>query len=195
MFPRKRITILCILLLMLLPYGTVLAKGAPDKITITGSGLPDALEITDPEILEAFAMDKFVDFSIPVEEPKSLGTGYEITRYYQIDRIGLKAIDRFVYYPSPRDDGGYVFYVGVIDKVFIYGGSPHDGKWFPSTEEGGRAIRQIVAEHGIRSDNDSVWASLPRDYAIWLGYGGLVVVVSAVVFISYRKLSSRRMVT
>jgi len=194
MFPQKRIIILCILLLMLLPCGTVLAKGAPDKITITGSDLPNGLEITDLEMLEPFAMDKFINFSIPIEEPKGLGTGYEITRYYQIDRIGPKAIDRFVYYPNPPGDGGYVFYEGIIDKMFIYGGSPHDGKWFQATEEGGRAIRQILADYGIHLAKDSLWASLLKNYAIWLGYGGLVVVASAVLFISYRKLSSRRMV-
>ena len=46
---------LCFLLLMLLtPMPLALAKGASDKITITGPGLATSIEITDPETLGEF---------------------------------------------------------------------------------------------------------------------------------------------
>lgn len=178
---------LCTLLLILLTNRTVLAKGPPDKITVTGPGLPGEIEITDSQTVDSFSMGKFVDFNTPINEPNGLDVGYEITRWYRVGGTALKAIDRFDYYANPRGNNGYVFYEGIIDKMFIYGGSPNDGKWFRVTEGGELAMRQIFTEYGVPTAVNSSQLTLPTEFLTWVGYGGLLVIGGAVFFLAYRR--------
>ncbi len=182
---RKRIG-LCILFLILLTSGTALAKGPPDKITINGPGLPDEIEITASQTLDSFSMGQFIDFEMPINEPHSPDTGYKITRWYRIGSTTLKAIDTFIYYPNPQGDNGYVFYEGIIDKMFIYGGSPNDGKWFQVAEGVELVMRQIFTEYGVPTAVNSPQVTLPTEFLTWIGYGSLLVIGGA-VFLAYRR--------
>jgi hypothetical protein len=191
MLPKKQL-ILCVLLLALLSYGTVFAKNTPDKVIIRGPGLSDELEITDSQTLEAFAMGMLLDYEKPIEEPQGLELGYKVTRYYRVGPNHLKDIDRFVYYPQANGRRSYIFYEGIIDKKFIYGGSPYDGKWFLATEEGDRAMLKILAANGIHPTQYGFTVYLPSEALTWLGYSGLVLVIGAILFFYYQNRATRR---
>jgi len=181
-------TALCTLLLILLTNETVLAKGSPDKITVNGPGLSDEVEISDSQVLQSYAMGEFVDFATEINAPSKLEVGYEITRRYRIGGSNwVKAIDHFIYYPDPGGNRGYIFYAGIIDKKFIYGGSPNDGKWFRVTEGGELAMRQVFSEHGVPIAVNSSQLTLRTEFLTWIGYGGLLVIGGAVFFLAYRR--------
>jgi len=57
------------------------AKGPPSKVTVRGPGWADEIEISDPEVLEAFSFFQFEDINFPVEAPADAGEGYVITRH------------------------------------------------------------------------------------------------------------------
>lgn len=140
----------CLLLLVVLTSGVASAKGPPDKVTLRGPGLPGEVEITVQHTLQSFAMGEVVDFETELKAPGQLEGGYEMTRWYRIGGSSwLKAIDHFVYYPDPSGQRGYIFYAGIIDKTFIYGGSPHDNQWFRATEAGEQVFLKLLTEAGV----------------------------------------------
>lgn len=138
-----------VLLLSSLNAGNAYAKGAPARMTIQGPGIPDVLEITDVVLLAPFGWGDFADFSSPIEARDNMKGGYVITRYVLMGGTIMRNLDRLIYYPGFGDEGSIVFYEGIIDKKFIYGGSPHDGKWFRVSDKGEIAIQQIFDAHGI----------------------------------------------
>jgi len=188
---KAKIIILFTILLLLFSIETVAAKGPPGKLVISGPGLKGELVITDPVLLDHFWMSKFIDFDNQIDEPRGIKDGYEITRYYPVG-TGLKAIDKFVYYPHPGGEGGSIFYEGIIDKMFIYGGSPFDGQWYNVTEEGDPVIRKILGEHGVRFADSSSGNFVLDNGAIWLGYGGLIIFAGIVGLSFYRKRVASR---
>jgi len=156
---------LCLLLFALFAAKPVFAKGPPGKVTIAAPTASDEIEIRDAERLAAFTMGQFVNFEAPAEASSRLSGGYEITRCYRVGGIaGLKALDRFRYYPGHGNERGIVFYEGILDKQFIVGGSPHDGHWFSVTADGESALRGILGEQGI-----STTAGLPSAWRLYRG--------------------------
>ena len=188
---RAKITILCTILLLLFSFETVAAKGPPGKLVISGPGLKGELVITDSDLLDHFWMNKFVDFDNQIDEPRGIKDGYEIVRYYPVG-AGLKAIDKFVYYPHPGGEGGYIFYDGIIDKMFIYGGSPFDGHWFNVTEEGDPVIREILEDQGVRLVDSSTRNYVPGNGVTWLGYGGLIALAGILILLFFHKHTASR---
>src|SRR5688500_17279410 len=70
-----------VLILALLTTGVVFAKGGPSKVTISGPGLVDVVEVTDPKLLLAFEFYRFENISRRIEAPADPGEGYVVTRY------------------------------------------------------------------------------------------------------------------
>ncbi len=54
---------------------------------------------------------------------------------------------------------------------------------------------QLLADYGVRPVNDSFWQSFLQNPVIWLGYIGLIGIITAIFFMSYRNLAIRRKVT
>lgn len=107
------------LLLGLVSFATVLAKGNYSFITISGAELKDVIRVTDTSLTSDYFA--FADFySDKTKEPANPGTGYEITRYY-MDAGRESAFDRLFYYPET----GFVYYEGLVN-----GESEYDGKWY-----------------------------------------------------------------
>ncbi|HBY92719.1 MAG TPA: hypothetical protein DEP84_01955 [Chloroflexi bacterium] len=121
-----------------------LAKGPPDKVTITGPGLKNAIEITNRELLPAFGLAEFEDVRSGTIEVPKVGEGYEITSYFKSGST-YRAFDRARYHPDPAGGRGYVFYIGIVN-----GWSEYDGKWFHVSEQGEQAMQRILAEHGVQ---------------------------------------------
>jgi hypothetical protein len=118
-----------------------LAKGPPDKVSISGPWLEEEIEVTDSGLLEDLAMGTFTDFR-QIAAPR-VGAGYELVRYSKTQSGTYRAFDRLRYYP--RHSGrGYVFYVGIEG-----GSSEYDGKWFHATASGEAALRRLLARPDV----------------------------------------------
>lgn len=131
-----------VLILSLLTFGVVLAKGAPSKVTISGPGLVGEVEVADPDLLEAFSFFQFENIYRKIETPLEPGEGYVVTRYVQ-DGTTLRAWDRAIYYPSPAGELGVVFLEGLIGPS----ASEFDGYWYWASRDGDAVMQQILAEH------------------------------------------------
>lgn len=119
MFSRIRIVPGLALLLTILIFTTVDAKGNFSFITVQGPDMKAPVRVTDP----ALTTDWFAFADFPrgtVDAPTSPGAAYEITRYY-IDHNREQAFDRLHYY----SDTGFVYYDGIVG-----GWSEYDGKWY-----------------------------------------------------------------
>lgn len=164
------------------------AKGAPARITIEGPGISGKLEITDEELLAPFGWGEFADFSTPVDERTHTAGGYTLTRYVLMGGTTLRSLDTFTYFPGQGDERGVVYYKGIIDKKFIYGGSPYDGQWFRVSTEGESAFQRIVQAYGIPTREDSFLnLVIPVEMGAWLSYGFLLAAVGLVIIFFGRR--------
>ncbi len=120
------------------------AKGPADRVTITGPGLDEMIDITDPDIVEPLSMAMLEDFEQSINMPERLGPGYELTRYFRLEDGTYRPIDQVAYYPNLYGGSGYVNYIGIVN-----GWSGYDGEWFRAREEADRLMRQVLFEHDI----------------------------------------------
>lgn len=120
------------------------AKGPADKVTITGPGLDEMIEITDPDIAGALSMGAIEDFPRAIDMPDRLGAGYELTRYFRLENGSYQPFDQIAYYPDLYGGSGYVNYLGIVN-----GRSEYDGKWFRAQEAADAVMRQVLFEHGV----------------------------------------------
>lgn len=177
---RRIIQIVLILFLLLPSFGSVSAKGAPARITIRGPGISEVLEITDATLLEPFGWGEIADFSTPIEARPHTERGYVITRYVLMGGTTMQSLDTFTYFLGSGDEESIVFYKGIIDKKFIYDGTPQDGKWFRVSAEGDAAIQRIFDVHGISTEENSFMNfSIPVNIPVWISYGFILAAVGA----------------
>lgn len=120
------------------------AKGPADRVTITGPGLDEMIDITDPDIVEPLSMVMLEDFEQSINMPERLGPGYELTRYFRLEDGTYRPFDQVAYYPNLYGGSGYVNYIGIVN-----GWSGYDGEWFRAREEADRLMRQVLFEHDI----------------------------------------------
>jgi len=184
---KRIIRIATILLLSLLSFGSALAKGAPAMLRIKGPGITGILEITDAGLLAPFGWGEFADFDALIAARAELEGGYVITRYVLVGGTTMRSLDTFTYYPGSEDEKGIVFYKGIIDKKFIYGGTPQDGKWFRVSAGGEDAIQQIFDTYHIStSEKSSLSLIIPTSFRGWVIYGMILAAVGIVIFLQRR---------
>jgi hypothetical protein len=114
------------------------AKGNFSKIIIKDLETMNDIVVTDPSLLGFFALSDFKDGT---KDSPQVGSGYEITRYFQNDSGDSRPFDRLYYYPSSEGDSGYIFYEGLIN-----GASEYDGKWFQTSLEGEQLMSRFLAD-------------------------------------------------
>lgn len=134
---------LVVLLASLLITQAALAKGPPQKITISGGDLLHEIEITgDEAMLNALAMMSLEDYrTLTPDAPENIsGDGYLITRYYEVSSGRFVAFDEVRYFPDPDGGRGYLNYVGIVN-----GSSEYDGKWFRPSASGEAALQSLLA--------------------------------------------------
>jgi hypothetical protein len=171
----KTVRALLLALLALIPLHAALAKGPPDKITITGPGIAEPIKVTHSNRLYAFSFYQFNDLTRRIESPDiSLSDGYHITRYIE-DKGRLIVWDRLTYYLDPAGGPGFIFFDGLDPSI---GSTEGQGEWFLSTEEGGAAMRQILSDYAPPSNIAPQTA--PISPVAWLGALGLVGLLAAV---------------
>jgi hypothetical protein len=147
------------LLAVLVPRDSVsLAKGASDKMIMTGPGISGQVEITDPDILGnlTWASFGFVHGGVPA--PKVAGPYYELLGYVKTQNGTLQPWDHVRYFPQSN----MIFYVGQEpDNNY----SEFDGKWFYPTLEGERALRRLIAQYARTPQIYSMNALRAREIA------------------------------
>ena len=138
--------ILVALLAALVLTQAALAKGPPQKVTVSGGDLPHEIEITgDEALLNALAMMSLEDYqTLTPDAPETIsGDGYLITRFYEVSSGRYVAFDAVRYYPNPDGGKGYLNYVGIVN-----GWSEYDGKWFRPSASGEAALQALIGSAG-----------------------------------------------
>jgi len=119
MFSRTRIAFGLALLMILLGFSHVSAKGGFSFIQVSSPDLKETILLSDLALTEdVFAFAEF--YENQTDAPANPGPGYEITRFY-MDGNREYAYDRLHYYP----DSGVVYYDGIV-----MGSSEFDGEWY-----------------------------------------------------------------
>jgi hypothetical protein len=127
---------------------SALAKGPPQKITISGGDLPGEIEITgDYATMSALSMMSLEDYqTLTPDAPQNIsGDGYLITRFYETSSGRYVAFDEVRYYPNPDGGRGYLNYLGIVN-----GSSEYDGKWFRASAAGEAALQAVIAGNETR---------------------------------------------
>lgn len=118
---RPIIRLSALLLFLLLSVSVAQAKAIPDKITVTGPGLTNPLEITDPEILEASNpwAGEFVDWdAAKITETPPVNRRYEILVHLRDRNDSFRVIYAFHYAPDPSGGRGYIYLPGMDDQWY-----------------------------------------------------------------------------
>jgi hypothetical protein len=159
-----RLRILLSVLGFLLIAQFVQAKGPANKIVITGPDFNGEFVLTDQEMLNHISMAGLEDFQrgILSETPSVEGEGYEMTRYFESDPGKYRPFDVVIYYPSPENGVGYVFYDGIID-----GWSEYDDQWFYATPEGYETMERVLQAARLKSYLIQVMVSLRQEWLIY----------------------------
>jgi hypothetical protein len=163
------------LVLPILLINIAVAKGQPEKLVVSGTGLRGRVEVNDPQlILQLWDIADFggVHGANALESPPHTN-GYQIDAY-DPGVFDTGAWERMVYYPNLSRSGGYVFYFGYLG-VGDYKDEKKD-KWFPATPWGDAAMRRLLARLGVRLATPS---TLPATGEKIQSFGWLMVLGGA----------------
>jgi hypothetical protein len=190
----KHIFRIALLLLMpLFGIGNAYAKGAPAMLKIRGPGISDVLEITNVGLLISFGWGEFADFDAPIAARDNFDGGYIITRYVLMGGTTMRSLDTLTYFPGSGDEDSIVYYNGIIDKKFILGGTPQDGKWFRVSAQGEAAIQRIFDTYNISTTKNSpLNFFIPTSIRSWIIYGIILVLVSVAIFLVIKLKNSNK---
>lgn len=157
------------LLVPLILASPAFAKGPVDKITITGPGLTDTIEITDPKIL---AFDPwggtFIDWRRGIlAQPPLIDQAYPVFFSLKNSEGRLQVIYALQYYPDPSGQGGYVYLPGPEDQWYRVNigtimRSESDGKWHYASGEWNTVMLRLLKEHGVSPTADTSLAATIR---------------------------------
>ncbi len=168
---KARFALVLVLVAALLLAQSALAKGTPDKVTISGADLPHEIVITgDEDALNTLGLMELEDYdTLTSDAPEGIsGDGYLITRFYGV-RGDYVPFDQVRYYPDPAGGRGYVQYVGVIG-----GSSTWDGKWLRATPAGEATLQRVIADAKGEASADEQSAAPPLLNAFFHALAALV---------------------
>lgn len=175
---RARPALALLLAALLVP--AALAKGPPDKLTISGPGLDGEVEVTDRELLAEIGFGALEDFNenqrSGIAEP-SVGEGYTLVRALRNPNGTYQPWDQAHYYPNPGGRG-YIFYDGLVGPNT----SEFDGKWYHARPEGEAAMQRLLQTLGAESPADQALPATGMERAPrgWLiGLAGALLLAGA----------------
>lgn len=140
------------------------AKGPVDMITITGPGIDEPIEITDPEILSRF--DPWAGQFLGTGGPLEVAPAIESEEPYQIffylrDNSGELQLDyAFDYYPNPTDERAYIYLPGPVEPYYeVNTGSiirdDSDGRWHIAMPTWDAMFQEQLQASGVSLDGNS----------------------------------------
>jgi hypothetical protein len=193
--------VLCIFFL-LSSISVAFAKGSADKITVSGPGLTNPIEIIDPQILQQFSPwgDSFFDLKkglLAVSKPPKINRLYQIN-FYLKDADGTLTM-RYAFQYAPGQPG-YIYLPGINDKLYTLNSSllpryGFDGHWIYASQEWDGLMQRQLADHGVSvasSAAQPIYAKLFLP-GVWLSLGAVLVLagVSALVLRQRRHIPPR----
>ena len=131
-------------------------NGRIDKITLTGPGLRQPIEVADPMSLARFVLGNagLIDWQWPfntrlstsitvdfLTDPPQAGQTYKVLFHIE-DGDGASRVDTLRYYPDPSG-GGYI----LRDEVALVPGIA--GTWVKATDDLDTSMRQVLRENGV----------------------------------------------
>lgn len=142
---HRRLGVLSLLLPLVLS-GHALAKGTgPDAtVIITGGRLARPIIVRGPAA-DPLGMGTLM--LITCRDPHTCGSSMPLPHRgpaYTLTRPGW---DHVRYYPSAQGMQGAIFYIGLLQPGTS---SVYDGKWFPVSPAGDRALKRILVAQGMR---------------------------------------------
>lgn len=137
---KARLLVLLIVI-ALLAVQAALAKGPPQKVTISGGDLAEEIEILgDEPALTALAMMTLEDYETRSDEaPDVDGEGYLVTRFFETTAGHYFPFDEIRYFPDPEGGHGHINYIGIVN-----GSSEYDGEWFRANTEGETVLQAVI---------------------------------------------------
>jgi hypothetical protein len=182
---RRKLTLVLIAAFALIPLSVALAKGPPEQVTISGPGIDGEITIANSNVLNAFSFYQFNDLTRIMDEPPQVtGAGYKITRWLTQQRQGKYQLfpwDTLTYYPDPAGGPGYIFFDGLDPSI---GGTQGQGEWFLASEDGGRAMKEIIAS---KAAAPSAPSAVPVAGPIMATLIGLIVASAGVMAMRARR--------
>ncbi|GAB4577313.1 MAG: hypothetical protein Fur0022_00440 [Anaerolineales bacterium] len=154
-----RITLLGVLILFS-SVTTAIAKGPADKLSISGPGLTEPIEVTDPKILQPFSPwgDRFYDGQTgALAELPKVDVQYQVLFYVEDEAGELRVRYAFQYTPGQpglihlpgKGDEWYETNIGTI----LRGGL--EGQWLYASQEWDDLMRQLLEGQGIPFSGDA----------------------------------------
>lgn len=185
-----RFTVLCVFL-CLSSTSIASAKGpAADKITVSGPGLTDPIEITDPQTLQKFNpwSDDFFDLKkglLALSKPPEISGLYQIT-FYLKQPDGTSTIQyAFQYAPGHP---GYIYLPGKNDELFklntLNVRGAFDGQWTYASQDWDSLMQRQLAGRGVSvhaSTSQPIYTKLFIP-SVWLIMGVVFVLAGVSIF-------------
>ena len=144
-----------------------LAKEMPQKITISGPGLAEDIEIVDDtqtiERLMAMSLEDYMTRTSQAPEGIS-GEGYLISRFILNANGDYELLDASRYYRNPSSEavGGFLYYEGRFNAP-----SEWDNKWYTPTPENEAILLSLIGtqESGPAVTQSSLFLTFFRVFA------------------------------
>lgn len=129
--------------LLVIPQ-TASAKPRKVKLTIAGSSLTKAIEITDPQILE------LTSTRLPAQKPPAGLHGYEISFYSKVADNEIRRMAVAYYYPNLSAEQGYVYTPGEGETWSVRDletpmTAGRYGRWWFASPAWEQAIKPLIA--------------------------------------------------
>jgi hypothetical protein len=142
-------SILLSALAVLIVVPAALAKGIANKITISGPGLSEPIEITNRELLSRFSpwSNAFLDqYEEPLKDLSAADNLYEVEFYLQ-DSAGNLQVG-YVFYYAPGQPGT-IYFPGMGEVWYqtnssLRYGEGQDGNWFVASRAWDDAIQPLI---------------------------------------------------
>jgi len=120
------------------------AAGWARYVTLTGPGLPEPIVVCGAAAHPFSMTALMVMRSRSSTPPASVDFPSVVAGTHLVYVLTRDNWDLVRYYPHPRGRRGALYYAGLLT-----GTSAHDAHWFASTPAGERALRRLLARHGI----------------------------------------------
>src|ERR1700736_138901 len=160
------------LLMLLWMPKVALAKAPTVKITISGGGLTEPLEVTDPQVLAISDVwsGQFLDSSrSPANEaPKGLPF-YEVSFYVKLEENDVRKVYVVYYYPNPLEKHSFIYLPGEEPIWGLNAGTilrqGQDGKWNYASTAWEALIKPTIARaEDQRKSASTSEVAVPKSY-------------------------------
>jgi hypothetical protein len=163
-----------LVILLFMPM-VALAKAPTVKVTISGGGLTNIIEVTDPALLAISDIwqGQFLDRSrSPLDVAPTGLTRYEVSFYAKLSENKVRKMYVVYYYPNLRTEQGFIYLPGEgplrqlnIGTVYRSG---QDGKWNYALPAWESLIKPVLARARAAS------SSVPKPEAVTQKGGPLI---------------------